>query len=312
MTENSYAPTMEVGAQSNRQFNGTQIVAPFADNWQQIISMGFAIHPLKKMAKIPFINEWQRKATKDPSQCHEWAKQFPTANIGIATELSGIVVIDCDTPKDKPRPDKWRIDGVNDGADVLAYCAEQVGEHFPTHTLTVWTPSKGMHLYFKDEGTPITSRAQANGVWLVDVKSIGGNIVAPTSMLPNGTYQMGAVREIAPLPNWIRNLITPRIEVFEHTTTTRRLSYSATHESIEKQLHRLQGAPEGTRNDTLVRVAFICSSIVQGNQRLNANAVMERLQATALQIGLTKAEAIATINSGWSSAIKRAGVRHVR
>jgi len=307
MSQNSYAPTIQAGAQSIN----AQSISPFADNWQSITAMGFAIHPLRPNEKIPMVGEWQKKATKDPIQCHQWAEQHPNANIGIATELSGIVVVDCDTPKGKPRPTKWQIDGINDGADVLAYCAEQVGESFPTNTLTVWTPSKGVHLYFQDGGKPIPQRVQVNGLWLVDTRSIGGNIVAPTSVLSNGTYQMGDVREIAPLPNWIRNLISPRVEIFEQVITTRQASYPATFASIEKQLNRLESAREGTRNDTLASVAFTCSLIVQGNPKLNANEVMVRLQSIALAIGLPRVEVIATIKSCWSNAIRKGGVRNV-
>jgi hypothetical protein len=309
MSQISYAPTIQAGAQS--QSINAQSISPFADNWQSITAMGFAIHPLRPNEKIPMVGEWQKKATKDPIQCHQWAEQHPNANIGIATELSGIVVVDCDTPKGKPRPTKWQIDGINDGADVLAYCAEQVGESFPTKTLAVWTPSKGVHLYFRDEGRPIKQGAQVNGLWLVDTRSIGGNIVAPTSVLSNGTYQMGDVREIAPLPNWIRNLISPRVEIFEQVITTRQASYPATFESIEKQLNRLESASEGTRNDTLASVAFTCSLIVQGNPKINANEVMVRLQSIALAIGLPRGEAIATIKSCWGNAIRKGGVRNV-
>jgi hypothetical protein len=273
--------------------------------------MGFYIHPLIQSGKKPFLNEWQRRASNNPTQLQEWAKQYPYSNIGIATELSGIVVVDCDTPKGKPRPTKWQIDGINDGADVLAYCAEQVGESFPTNTLAVWTPSKGVHLYFRDEGRPIKQGAQVNGLWLVDTRSIGGNIVAPTSVLSNGTYQMGDVREIAPLPNWIRNLISPRVEFFEQVITTRQASYPATFESIEKQFKRLESAIDGTRNDTLASVAFTCSLIVQGNPKINPNEVMARLQSIALAIGLPRLEVIATIKSCWSNAIRKGGARNV-
>jgi len=307
MSQNSYAPTIQAGARQT----SAQIVAPFAENWQAITTMGFAIHPLKPNQKTPLVSGWQHKATKDTNQCNQWAKQYPNANIGIATERSGIVVIDCDTPKGKQRPSKWQIDGINDGADVLAYCAEQVGESFPTNTLAVWTPSKGLHLYFQDEGEPVKQGASVNGLWLVDTRSIGGYIVAPTSVLESGTYQMGDVREIAPLPKWIRNYITPRVEIVEQFTMTKRGSYPATHQSIERQLNRLQSAPQGTRNDTLASVAFTCSLIVQGNPRIDANEVMLRLQSTALQIGLVKSEAIATIKSCWRKAITKAGVPNV-
>jgi hypothetical protein len=309
MSQNDYAPTGQVEAQL--QSNEAQIVAPFGDNWQTFHQMGFYIHPLIQKGKKPFLNEWQRRASNDPTQLQEWAKQYPYSNIGIATELSGIVVIDCDTAKDKPTPQEWQIDGINDGADVLAYIAEQNGEHFPTNTLTVWTPNKGVHLYFKDEGKPIKQGAQVNGMWLVDTRSIGGNIVAPTSVLESGTYQMGEVTEIAPLPQWLRRAVSPRIQIIEQTTTIKRSFFSSGGDVLERQFQRLESAPNGTRNDTLASVTFICSKIVQTNSKIDAQAVMARLYTSALSAGLDKSEASATIKSCWKSALQKGGLRNV-
>lgn len=138
----------------------------------QYAAAGLAVLPLKP-DKTPYTAHGLYDATKDDAQISEWWTQWPTANIGIATgQISGgVCVIDQD---------------------------EKNGEHgietFSTwiddHTLYIddtWeskTASGGRHTFFRSS-VPVASRVG----WLegVDVRGEGGYIVAPPSVLADGS-----------------------------------------------------------------------------------------------------------------------------
>jgi hypothetical protein len=100
-------------------------------------------------------------------------------------------VIDLDTLKpgetkaDIPQP--WRGAGVRCGEDMLAAVAEQAGHEVPGDTLTVRTPSGGLHLYFRaPEGVALrkTEGDRGNGLgWKIDTRAWGGYMVARGSLI---------------------------------------------------------------------------------------------------------------------------------
>ena len=72
--------------------------------------MGLAVLPIKPPriggtapGKMPYISEWQHKASTDRKQIDDWWTRWPDANIGIATGCisGGLVVIDLDIDKDR-------------------------------------------------------------------------------------------------------------------------------------------------------------------------------------------------------------------
>jgi hypothetical protein len=265
-------------------------------------------------AKTPLTPNGYKDASNDVEVINEWVKRFPNANIGIATEASGLIVIDCDAPKGKTPPKDWDLPGVTDGADVLATVAERYGDIYPAYTYSVKTPSGGWHYYFTDLGNSTKSCPQANGLWLVDVRSRGGYIVASGSALESGMYESGIVEDIAPLPSWIRQAITPKPLLVSHsirtsiTTTTKTTKSSKYVEvSVRSEIARLQSAGVGTRNDTLNTVAFACGRLVVQCPSMHSFA-WQALTHTALAIGLSEQEAARTIKSAYMAGMEAARV----
>jgi hypothetical protein len=302
MSINTNAPTDQVGA-----FDKTSkaIMTPFLTHALNLSGRGWHVFPLKPMDKTPLTTNGYKNATTDANQIREWMNRWPTANIGIATEASGLLVIDCDSPKGGiVRPEKWAKDGINDGADVLATVATEYGSVYPSHTYTTKTPNNGWHHYFNDNQIPVKSCAGANSMWLVDVRSRGGYIVAAGSVLPSGVYQHGVVDEVVDCPDWVRKAVTyaKSQSTISYTSTkfsTLKVTSNGHAElSIKKVISELQCASIGTRNDSLNRAAFIIGCLVQKNPEMH-QAAFNLLSATALAIGLSEQESARTIKSAY-------------
>lgn len=300
------APTDQVGA-----FDKTSnaIMTPFLTHALKMSARGWHVFPLKPLDKTPLTQNGYKNATTDTQQITEWMERWPNANIGIATEASGLLVIDCDYPKEnKVRPENWAIDGIHDGADVLATVAARYNTIYPAHTYTTKTPNKGWHLYFRDNQNPVKSSAGVNGMWLVDVRSMGGYIVAAGSVLPTGVYESGAVDEVADCPDWVRKAITltksqTTISVTStHVSSNGDKSIRYTETAIRNVITELQCASVGTRNDSLNRAAFACGRLVKENPGMHDMA-FNALRVTALAIGLSEQEAARTIKSAYMAGM---------
>jgi len=311
MMINTKAPTDQAGAlaQTNNQ------TLPFATHARTYQKRGFCIFPLVPNAKTPLTPNGFKNASNDAAVINEWIKRYPNSNIGIATEASGLIVIDCDASKGKTPPKEWALPGITDGADVLATVAERYGVIYPSYTYSVKTPNGGWHYYFTDSGRTTKSCAKVNGMWLIDVRSRGGYIVAGGSVLESGMYESGIVEDIAPLPLWIRQAITPKSLLVSHTirtsitTTTTRTTKSQRYveASVRSEIARLQSAGVGTRNDTLNAVAFACGRLVAQCPSIHS-FVWHELTHTALAIGLSEQEAARTIQSAYMAGMESARV----
>lgn len=98
-------------------------------------SFGWYVFPCVPGTKLPALEGYSQAATLNPAQITAWWTAQPTANIGIMTEPSGLVVYDVDVKK-----------GAR-GAESHATLA-----HLLTASFTSMTPSGGMHVYYKSPG----------------------------------------------------------------------------------------------------------------------------------------------------------------
>ncbi|MBE7507977.1 MAG: bifunctional DNA primase/polymerase [Planctomycetia bacterium] len=149
----------------------------------------------KSIAKHPRTPNGVRDATVDEAKILQWFKQWPTANIGIATGAeSGIGVIDID-----PRH----------GGDANITALEKTCGPLPA-TVTVKTGSDGRHGYFQHHGGEIRNARDIGGARGVDVRGDGGYVVAPPSIHANGNrYEwIGETEKIAELPEGWRQLLS--------------------------------------------------------------------------------------------------------
>ncbi|GAY11773.1 bifunctional DNA primase/polymerase [Pseudonocardia sp. N23] len=180
--------------------------------WLDLAARGWALFPVLPGRKQPAIRSWEQRATTNPDRIELFFTTHPDHNAGIAVGPSGLLVVDCDTPK----PDQ--TDGTEagrdgwDGWDVLHAMAD--GRGGVPATWTVTTPSGGRHLYFRAPD-PVAGQAALGNTSrtlgpMLDTRGKGGQVLAPGSRLPNGAYQLADDTAPARLPGWITWRLTMR------------------------------------------------------------------------------------------------------
>ena len=153
--------------------------------------------------KHPRSHNGLKDATTDPQAIAAWWARWPSANIGIATGASGLLVLDVD-------------DG---GEDSLANHSS-----LPDTVETI-TGSGGRHFLFKrPEGYKFKSCSKIEPG--LDVRADGGYIVAPPSIHRSGRrYEWDAMSEpdeipLACPPEWLVKAVRGKPQAKAHTETT--------------------------------------------------------------------------------------------
>ena len=112
-------------------------------------------------------------ATRDEKTIRLWWARWPKANIGVATEASGLVCVDVDVKDGKRGAENWL--GIR----------EELG-HEIAETWTQRTPTGGLHALYRANGHRVRSSEVRNGI---DTKAIGGYIVVTPSETAIGAYR---------------------------------------------------------------------------------------------------------------------------
>lgn len=222
-------------------------------------AQGLAVFPLQPKGKTPITNNGFKAATTDPAIIKNWWREYPAANIGIATgqRSGGLVVVDLDNHITENGE-------IIEGYDSLREWQRQNGQ-LPDTAGTI-TGSGGNHWLFKLNKT---TGNRAGLLPAVDVRADGGYIVAPPSIHPNGN-------------------------AYEWEQTIKDYGIADGGEILEKLLNEGAKAqalsipdiiPEGQRNDILFKIA--CSLQAKGlTDRAIYNAVkaenMERCRPQPL------------------------------
>lgn len=157
---------------------------------------GFHVFPLKINEKTPLFNDWQTEATKDPDKIKSWwyskaeKKEIPY-NIGIYTGgyncNQALVVVDVDDKEGKT------------GSETLLDLELNGYEFLPSFSQR--TVSGGQHIIYKYEHA-LRQGTDKLGVGL-DIRSLGGYIVAPGSVVGGKTYEISQDMDIEDCPEWI-------------------------------------------------------------------------------------------------------------
>jgi Bifunctional DNA primase/polymerase, N-terminal len=143
---------------------------------------GWHVFPILEGKKRPPRVEWTTEATCDKATIRRWWSKWPNANIGIACGPSKLCVIDLDVE-----------DQGNSGEIELRALIGQHGDLPPTRAAA--TPSGGAHLYFAGNTASSIKKIGKH----IDVKSVGGYVVAPGSDA-GGRYEWEVEADVAPLP----------------------------------------------------------------------------------------------------------------
>jgi Bifunctional DNA primase/polymerase, N-terminal len=155
------------------------------------VRAGWVVTPIRPADKRPMFNAWPTVSRRisEANADTIWT-MYPEANIGLLTGI-GFDVLDIDGPEGK--------------ASLGRYLTSN--RYRPTGPV-VSTGGGGLHLYFQPTGEG--NRAQM--LTKVDYRGIGGQVIAPPSIHPNGTVYRwlaghGPETRLPEAPDWLLALL---------------------------------------------------------------------------------------------------------
>ncbi|MFE2640139.1 bifunctional DNA primase/polymerase [Streptomyces scopuliridis] len=292
-------------------------------------------------------------ATLDAELIRRWWPG-PGRGVAVATGPARLLVLDVDRhPGAVPGADRIlpgrlvtpaQAAGVRDGLDVLRLLAGQCGQSDPaqgTATLTVRTPSNGLHLWFRAPARTSWS-CSAGGDhlgrslgWQLDVRASGGYIVAPGTRTTAGTYTvLGPEQHPQLLPTWLAGELTRTGHLHDtpaspersdppvpnraaaaraaaapsgHTGTGGGAWAQRTADTVLAQVLDCGRALEGTGWSAVVnRAAFTFGGLVAGGHISEAAAHTALLDAALTARPHRRSAALGIIRSGLTAGARRA------
>lgn len=156
----------------------------------------FHVFPLVPGSKLPQIDDYPNRATRDPEQIRRWwtcpvMGTLQDFNIAISTtryqDDNALLVVDVDNKGDKHGDDT--IDRLKAEGLVLP------------DTRETRTPTGGRHLFYCVK-IPVKQGAGVLGAG-VDIRSRGGYVVAPGSSTDNGDYSIASQAAVVDAPEWL-------------------------------------------------------------------------------------------------------------
>lgn len=155
-----------------------------------LAKQGWPVFPLRPRDKVPATKHGFKDASTVPALVRAWWTMTPEANVGLCTGGDFFVV---------------DIDPRNGGDRVWAAL---VNAHGHVETLSATTGSGGKHYFYRLPAGVLLKGKLAEGI---DIKSVGGYVVAPPSVHPDGgvytwdseQYAEDPGAEIADAPAWL-------------------------------------------------------------------------------------------------------------
>lgn len=246
----------------------------FEEAAQLYIRLRWPVFPTHPESKAPLTRHGYKEATTSPKQIELWSKEFPDANISIATgRPSGLAVLD--------------IDG-DDGLESLGVLKSR-GISFPEGP-SVQT-GRGRHIYMKHDNVMKSSVAKLGPG--LDIRADGGSIIAPPSIHASGAIYTWITDPIQdPIHHFpmagLLLLYKPRV----------RVNRPAPHQTDLRELtDRVSSAQPGTRNNELNAAAYLAGRLVREGAVSELEAVNAMTQA-GMAAGLSEHESRITARSG--------------
>lgn len=286
-------------------FDASPIGKSYTDvpNPLDAVARGLAIFPIPQGCKRPTLRSWPHRCTRDPEVIR--AHWRPGDNIGVGCRASGVLGVDLDQHSAEA-----------DGIQAFGALCQRHGQPWPD-TLTVRTPSGGLHLYFRAPGDRQLGNTQGKLAPGIDTRGPGrgnggGYLVGPGSIVDGRPYEVVRDVPIAPLPRWLVELLDPPIP--RPSTATQgaapMVADRYARAALQGEIDRLLAAAPGQRNAELNRAAFVLGTLVGGGL-LGHETAEQALRAAAERIGLMEdrncgpRQAAATIRSGLTAGMSR-------
>lgn len=235
------------------------------------------------VGKHPRTRDGFKSATTDGEQIRSWWSTWPHAGVGIQTGApSGLVVVD--------------VDPAHAGNETFKALEEEHGALPPGRTIR--TGSGGTHLYFQHPGHEMPNTAGRLGPG-IDTRADGGYVLAPPSRhWTGGVYAVaGHGMQIPEMPVWLLQTLEPPPPRPIPARSAPRDAGAWAQAAVAGELDRLGLAKEGTRNDTLNRVAYRLGQII-GSGALAEQEIEPMLIERGIALGLREREVVKTVHSG--------------
>ena len=263
---------------------------------------GLSVFPVSTRTKAPAVPEgenWQLHSTIHPQQVEQWP--WPSCMAAINLRKNALLVIDADRH------------GGPDG--VAAFEEIYRKKSLPSGIPIIRTPNDGLHFYFNQpRGRKPLGNSRGNLPTAIDVKGLGGYIVAPGAILADGrryehiagpdladAYNNAAIPEI---PDWLIDIIEAPRRAFEErkTITTIAPRNADTDQrwaiaALNAERAKIAGSIEGLRNETLFSSSLALGELISAKYFDQATIELALL-AAARAAGVNEREAIRTIKSG--------------
>jgi len=267
----------------------------------QLIGQGFAVLPIAPRSKRPLLSKAQGgrgylDGTTDLDVFWRLIRKRNDANLAIACEPSGIVVVDVD-----PR---------NGGRANLVRLEKELGPLPYTMECKTGGKPQGWHLYFKAPEDAVFKGEIAKGV---DLKH-RGYVLVPDSQHPSGQFYRWRAGlgpgecPVATLPEaWLANMLKEQ----PLAAAVRSVSISIAREStayglsaLQKECAALRHAARGGRNNQLNRSTYNLARLVAGGE-LEGEQARSSLVAAGMETGLPELEVLKTVKSAWNAGLSR-------
>ena len=250
---------------------------------------GRAVFPCAPGEKVPAIpkSEGGRgflEATTDARTIWAWWSRWPNANVGMACEASGLLVVDVDVREDR------------DGTDTLAEL-ERVHGRLPETRISL-TPNGGIHYFYSLEGVTADRWRGSLGPG-IDLKVNGYVLLPPSKLATGGNYRWANHLPVVPVAPWVLGLaIEPPAPARPSAPTFPTVRSTPWAEAALARIRsEVSSTAKGSRNQTLNRAAHRCGLLVGGGLLSRARVVAE-LTVAALEAGLPEKEISLVLREG--------------
>ena len=274
-----------------------------SDFAQDYAARGWEIFPLKPHAKTPITTHGVLDASTDRETIRKWWAKTPTANIGLATGASGIVVIDLDGAAAIEWWTKFELDHKLRYTTLVAITPGKIknGKH----------TGKGRHVFFKAPSGIELSNTEGTIAKGVDTRAGNGYVVLSPSIhpdFPRGPRYAWVTADapIADMPKAVIDLLTTKPPAARNITPPAQAATPTPADfapyvarAFDGEIATLRAAREGQRNAQLNRSAYNLGQLI-GAGILDRGAAERALTEAAQQIGLDQKEIVKTITSGIS------------
>lgn len=257
--------------------------AAFYFRYDEGIGMQFKIFPygIVEGEKTPLI-PWRTESSNDPNVIKQWQEFFKDKikGWGLPTgKVNGIWALDIDNK-----------DGLN-GYDSL----KQLGVNELPHTAYQYTPSGGLHLFFKADNQSINYPTSVNVDLKLDTRGDGGFI---------WVYQPVFDLPIIEAPSWVWSVLKkkPKEQIQNDIKNVLQLDPGISLNRFNQAINLIRGAGVGERNHTLNTQSYVVGQLVAAGA-VSKEYAYEELKKAAIEIGLTERESHHTITSGLTGGV---------